>query len=110
MATAQAAPRGGLSVNAAGAAAALLRSHGRGCTVPIWDILRLPNKHAQMRSPKQPQRRGGGLASMCLQGVRVRVGGGPHHNGVVLFCGVLDGDALDLLIQALHTVAETRSG
>lgn len=32
-----------------------------------------------------------------------------HNNCVVLFCGVLNGDALDLLIQALYTVAESRS-
>lgn len=33
---------------------------------------------------------------------------GTHDDGLVLFRGVLDGDALDLLVEALHAVAETR--
>lgn len=44
MATAQAAPRGSLCVDTAGTAAAL-RGDRRGCAVPIWDVLRLSNKH-----------------------------------------------------------------
>lgn len=47
MATAQTASRGGLSVDAAGAAAAL-RSHGRGRAVPVWDVLGLPSKRKEV--------------------------------------------------------------
>lgn len=31
-----------------------------------------------------------------------------HNDGLFLFRGVLDGDAFDLLVEALHAVAETR--
>lgn len=50
VAAAQAAPWGSLCVDAAGAAAALGRD-GRGCTVPIWDILWLPEKKTKKNPP-----------------------------------------------------------
>lgn len=31
-----------------------------------------------------------------------------HNDGLLLFRGVLDGDALNLLVEALHAVAEPR--
>lgn len=99
-ATAQAAPWGSLCVNAAGTAAALRRD-GQGRTVPIWYILWLLNKRTnEVRLT---------TLGLCVRACVRRGGDQRTHDCLILFWGVLDCDALNLLVEALHAVAETRS-
>lgn len=93
--TAQTAPRRGLRVDAASAAAAL-RRHGWGCAVSIWDVLGLKHKKKSQQNQRKRQ-----PASYRLYET--------HNDGLFLLGGVSDDYALNLLVEALNAVPETRS-
>lgn len=116
MVTAQAAPWGSLCVDAAGAAAAL-RGDGRGSAVPIWDILRLSWKHKWGHNNNDELKGLNPRPEVTFEPLKPLNGnysseghltGQTHNDGLFLLRGVLDGDAFDLLVEALHAVAETR--
>lgn len=90
-----------MRVDAAGAAAAL-QGDGWGCAVPVWDVLRLRHKNAQLRTTIAK------LIREFIDCLMSKTAAKTYDDGLILFYSVLDSDALDLLIKTLHAVTKAR--